>query len=297
MLQRFCQVWDVLEAECVSWVWDDLNTRWLLHSMSELEHLRPGMYSGMKGGYDSFWKVPNWGNPWVLRAVSRNFWFVIVKHLCWNMRLDGYGSDSQRSIIAFSQIRWQWLELTRPSRGHPASGPRETAGAWTWMQPVAGPSRMSQERERRGERGREKGRVECRERGKSGEWAGLSMAVPVGLTEWAMAREAFRVTMSTERLASHSPRGRTDWVWAWKALAGLKSRSAHWVKAIVWLRLNEWIGWDICSRNWEIQCRGQWWRFCDIWYASILSALVASWSDVLEANGSLKYQYIRKTFK
>ncbi|EKX43122.1 hypothetical protein GUITHDRAFT_110851 [Guillardia theta CCMP2712] len=33
------------------------------NAMSELEHLRPGMYSGMKGGYDSFWKVPNWGNP------------------------------------------------------------------------------------------------------------------------------------------------------------------------------------------------------------------------------------------
>mmetsp|Transcript_23729 Transcript_23729/g.56718 ORF Transcript_23729/g.56718 Transcript_23729/m.56718 type:complete len:84 (+) Transcript_23729:8-259(+) len=33
------------------------------NSITRLEHLRPGMYSGIKGGYDSFWKTPNFGNP------------------------------------------------------------------------------------------------------------------------------------------------------------------------------------------------------------------------------------------
>mmetsp|Transcript_1088 Transcript_1088/g.2517 ORF Transcript_1088/g.2517 Transcript_1088/m.2517 type:complete len:91 (+) Transcript_1088:83-355(+) len=32
-------------------------------AVTRLEHLRPGMYSGVKGGYDSYWKVPSWGNP------------------------------------------------------------------------------------------------------------------------------------------------------------------------------------------------------------------------------------------
>ena len=33
------------------------------NTITRLEHLRPGMYSGIKGGYDTFWKVPNYGNP------------------------------------------------------------------------------------------------------------------------------------------------------------------------------------------------------------------------------------------
>eukprot|EP00290_Baffinella_frigidus_P011865 CAMPEP_0180147900 /NCGR_PEP_ID=MMETSP0986-20121125/19612_1 /TAXON_ID=697907 /ORGANISM="non described non described, Strain CCMP2293" /LENGTH=87 /DNA_ID=CAMNT_0022093699 /DNA_START=58 /DNA_END=321 /DNA_ORIENTATION=- len=32
-------------------------------AVSRCEHLRPGMYAGVKGGYDNFWKVPNYGNP------------------------------------------------------------------------------------------------------------------------------------------------------------------------------------------------------------------------------------------
>lgn len=32
-------------------------------AITRCEHLRPGMYAGTKGGFDSFWKVPNYGNP------------------------------------------------------------------------------------------------------------------------------------------------------------------------------------------------------------------------------------------
>lgn len=35
----------------------------LLASVTRMEHLRPGMYSGVKGGYDNYWKVPSYGNP------------------------------------------------------------------------------------------------------------------------------------------------------------------------------------------------------------------------------------------
>ena len=31
--------------------------------VSRTEHLRPGLYAGIKGGYDAFWRVPNFGNP------------------------------------------------------------------------------------------------------------------------------------------------------------------------------------------------------------------------------------------
>ena len=34
----------------------------LTHRLS-VQHLRPGLYSGIKGGYDTFWKVPSYGNP------------------------------------------------------------------------------------------------------------------------------------------------------------------------------------------------------------------------------------------
>mmetsp|Transcript_36563 Transcript_36563/g.93385 ORF Transcript_36563/g.93385 Transcript_36563/m.93385 type:complete len:90 (+) Transcript_36563:35-304(+) len=32
-------------------------------TITRMEHLRPGMYSGIKGGYDAYWKVPSYGNP------------------------------------------------------------------------------------------------------------------------------------------------------------------------------------------------------------------------------------------
>eukprot|EP00292_Cryptomonas_paramecium_P032038 CAMPEP_0113662092 /NCGR_PEP_ID=MMETSP0038_2-20120614/369_1 /TAXON_ID=2898 /ORGANISM="Cryptomonas paramecium" /LENGTH=77 /DNA_ID=CAMNT_0000576919 /DNA_START=50 /DNA_END=283 /DNA_ORIENTATION=+ /assembly_acc=CAM_ASM_000170 len=33
------------------------------NSISRMEHIRPGLYAGIKGGYDAYWRVPSYGNP------------------------------------------------------------------------------------------------------------------------------------------------------------------------------------------------------------------------------------------